>query len=174
MYFAHFSGRYTLQNHYIYIIFCSINFPPHLHDSIRAQKTNFLSSDQITSFQNSLIQMFFCKSKLTFMVSSFHVRSFVGISSMKSILMQHTANCLVTHSFACNIFATIPRSFGALSLRFVSYFINYMPFFCSTKHFSLWFSRHILYGSSKFKLINNILYSLICFIDMLHPIFCRQ
>ena len=37
MYVAHFSGRYTSPNHYIFIIVSSISFHPQPRDSIRAE-----------------------------------------------------------------------------------------------------------------------------------------
>jgi hypothetical protein len=77
---------------------------------------------------------------------------------MKAILMKHTANCLVTHSFPCGIFNNSSQ-FRGTQHRILSYFIKYIPFFSSTEYSSLRFSRLIIYGSSKFKLINNILYS---------------
>jgi len=78
---------------------------------------------------------------------------------MKVILMQDMANCLVTHSFPCSIFNNSSQIRGTLPRIFFLYFINYIPFFSSTEHSSLWFSSLILYGSSIFKLFNNILYS---------------
>jgi hypothetical protein len=85
---------------------------------------------------------------------------------MKVILMQHTANCLVTHSFPCSIFNNSSRFWGTQP-RIFSYFIKYIPFSSSTEYYSLWFSRLILYRFSIFKLINNTLYSLMCFVDKL-------
>ena len=82
----------------------------------------------------------------------------LDFSTMKVILMQHTANCRVTHSFPCSIFNNSSK-FRGTQPRIFSYFIKYIPFFSSTEYFSLWFSSLILYGSNIFKLINNILYS---------------
>jgi len=77
---------------------------------------------------------------------------------MKVILMQHMANCLVTHSFSCSIFNNSSQ-FRGTQPRIFSYFIKYIPFLSSTEYSSLWISSLILYGFSIFELINNILYS---------------
>ena len=119
----------------------------------------FVSSDQINSFYffypypDVLLQIkpylhgFFYSPKVFFFLLDF--------STMKVIFMQHTANCLVTHSFPCSIFNNSTQfrdTRGTQPRIFFSYFIKYVPFFSST----LWFSRLILYGSSIFKLINNL------------------
>jgi hypothetical protein len=99
--------------------------------------------------------MFFCKSNPTSLKVFLLLLDFL---TMKVILMQHKANCLVTHSFPCSIFNNSSQ-FRGTQPRILSYFIKNIPFFSSTEYSSTWFSRLILYGSSIFKLINNILYS---------------
>jgi hypothetical protein len=77
---------------------------------------------------------------------------------MNVILMQHTANCLEIYSFPCSNFNNSSQ-FRGTQPRIVSYFIKYITFFSCTEYFSLWLSSLVLYGSSIFILINNILYS---------------
>ena len=77
---------------------------------------------------------------------------------MKAILMQHTANYLVTHSFPCSIFNNSSQ-FRGNQPRIISYFINYISFYSSIEQYCIWFSRYILCRSSIFKIINDVLYS---------------
>ena len=51
---------------------------------------------------------------------------------MKAILMQHMANCLVTHSFPCSIFNNYSQ-FPGTQPRIFSSFVKYIPFFSSTE-----------------------------------------
>ena len=85
-------------------------------------------------------------------------RLLLDFPTMNVILMQHTANCLVTHSFSCSIFNHSSQFRGTQPRISFLYFIKYIPFLCSTEHSSLWFYRLILHVFSIIKLINHILY----------------